>query len=141
MRHCCFSACPITFNVKPSNAATARTWSRLDTDLFTRFFTGRARAVSACSVCDSLLHGTAECPEGSTAQRASGDRRREGGKAAGDSGPASKRRRFSQNWAPDICAAFNAKGMCTFGARCKYRHFCAECSSGQHPAKQCPGKQ
>ena len=47
-------------------------------------------------MCDSLLHGTAECPEGSTAQRASGDRRREGGKAAGDSGPASKRRRFSQ---------------------------------------------
>ena len=119
-------------NYRLTAAATGnRTWSHLETDLFTRFFTGRAREVSACTVCDSLLHRTSECPEGSTAQRASGNRRHEGGRRQRTGVEA---RRFSQNWAPDICAEFNAKG-------CKHRHVCAECNNGQHPAKQCPGKQ
>ena len=42
-------------------------------------------------------------------------------KGAGDNGPASKHRRFSQNWAPDICAEFNAKG-------CKYAP-CLRCAT------------
>lgn len=38
-------------------------WSQLNTDLFTRFFTGQARTLSACSICDSISHSTASCPE------------------------------------------------------------------------------
>ena len=46
------------------NAAAAgnRHWSRLDIDLYTRFFTGRAKAVSSCSTCDSTSHGSDHCP-------------------------------------------------------------------------------
>ena len=40
-----------------SAAATGnRQWSRLDTDLYTRFFNGRAKLVSACSLCESTQH-------------------------------------------------------------------------------------
>ena len=76
-------------------------------DLSTRFFTGQARAVSACN---SLSHGTAECSKGSATKKGSGCCKREGGKAPGDNGPASKCCPFSKNWAPDLCAEFNA--MC-----------------------------
>ena len=34
----------------------SHTWSCFDTDLFTRFFTRRARLVAVCSVCDSVSH-------------------------------------------------------------------------------------
>ena len=39
-----------------------RNWSRLDTDLFTRFFTGRARPVSPCSTCNSTSHFSTDWP-------------------------------------------------------------------------------
>ena len=121
-------------------ASGNKNWSRLDTDLFTRFFTGRARSVSACALCDSLIHGTSDCPEGSSGGRSALPRKREFGKAGGVGAPAAafKTRRFSQNWAPDICAQFNAKGTCSFAGRCKFRHACAECG-GSHPAKECSG--
>ena len=47
-------------NYRVTAAASGnRRWSRLDTDLFTRFFTGRARLFNPCSVCDSgLPHGS-----------------------------------------------------------------------------------
>ena len=50
-------------NYRVAGAASGnRRWSRLDTDLFTRFFTGRARLFNPCSVCDSVSHGAADCP-------------------------------------------------------------------------------
>ena len=57
------------------NAAVTglRQWSKPDTDLYTRFFTGRARAACCCSICDSTLHQAADCPRR--------PRKREGGKA------------------------------------------------------------
>jgi len=44
-------------------AATGNcTWSRLDTDLYTRFFTGRAKQVTLCTVYDSMSHAANDCP-------------------------------------------------------------------------------
>ena len=37
-------------------------WSRLDTDLYTRFFTGHAKPMSACFICNSLSHAARDCP-------------------------------------------------------------------------------
>ena len=110
------------------------------TDLFTRLFTGRAHSVSSCSLCGSLTHGTSDCPEGSLGGRSAFPRKREFGKAGGVGAPAAapKARRFSQNWALDVCAQFNAKGTCSFAGWCKFRHACAECG-GTHPAKECSG--
>ena len=114
-------------------ASGNRTWSRLDTDLFTRFFTGRARLVASCVYCDSTSHRSSDCPDApSSAPRAPG-KGREGGKIPFGA-PHPKRRR---NWPPSVCADFNAKGACNFGLSCKYRHVCAECG-GQHAAKECP---
>ena len=40
-------------------AATGnRDWSRMDTDLYTRFFTGHAKTVVACTHCDGTTHST-----------------------------------------------------------------------------------
>ena len=44
-------------------ASGNRSWSKLDTDLFTRFFTGRVRKVNPCMVCDALTHTSIDCPE------------------------------------------------------------------------------
>ena len=60
------------------SATGNRTWSRLDTE----FFTGRARLVSACSVCDSLSHPTEDCPE---ALSMSAGKRRDSGSRVSDS--------------------------------------------------------
>ena len=47
-----------------SAAATgSKSWSKLDTDLYTRFFTGRAKLVSTCSSCDSTQHTHWHCPK------------------------------------------------------------------------------
>lgn len=59
------------------NAAAAgnRKWSRLDTDLYTRFFTGRARPTSPCPSCDSLGHAEPDCPRRQGPSRLAGLRR------------------------------------------------------------------
>ena len=46
----------VNYRVAAVAASGNQKWSRLDTDLFTRFFTGRARL---CSMCGS---GSADCP-------------------------------------------------------------------------------
>ena len=44
-----------------NTAATGnKQWLQLDTDLYTRF-TSRAKAVTACSMCDGTHHSTADC--------------------------------------------------------------------------------
>lgn len=109
-----------------SAAATGnRQWSRLDTDLYTRFFTGRAKLVSACSLCDSTTHSASDCPKKSR-------KRDQGGNFKSSPLPSAKRRK----WPADVCAEFNTRGSCAFGARCKFRHACGVCSS-DHPAKSC----
>ena len=43
-------------------ASANRSWSSLDTDLYTRFLTGRARPANLCLYCESSAHGDSECP-------------------------------------------------------------------------------
>ena len=114
-------------------ASGNRCWSRLDTDLFTRFFTGRARLISACTVCDSVAHRTEECPE--VPSGSSGTNHVVGPKTTETF--AMKRQKTVRTWAPYLCADYNAKGKCGFGSGCKYRHNCGRCG-GSHPAKSCP---
>ena len=49
----------VYYRVSAAAASGNQKWSRLDTDLFTQFFTGRARL---CAMCDSVSHGSADCP-------------------------------------------------------------------------------
>ena len=105
------------------------TWSRLDTDLFTRFLTGRARLVATCVYCDNTGHCFSDCPEECQASR-------ERSKMLFGTPPLKQRR----NWPPLACGDFNAKGTCIFGLSCKYCHVCAECGS-QHVAKECTSDQ
>ena len=124
-------------NYRVAAAASGnRKWSRLDTDLFTRFFTGRARLFNPCSVCDSVSHGAADCPKAASRTASKREFPRTGGSATP---PFKKRRPFHKTWASDICADYNAKGACAFGERCKFRHVCADCGGG-HCAKSCPTK-
>ena len=100
-------------------AATGnRQWSKVDVDLYTRFFTGRAKAVACCHVCDSTQHLAANYPA----------KKRELTSQSGSSG--------RRTWASDVCALFNASGVCSFGPRCRFRHVCGECG-GSHSAKTC----
>ena len=104
-------------------AATGnRNWAQLDTDLYTRFFTGRAKEVSHCHTCDSTTHTDMQCPLNSGNKRPASD----------SLGPSPKRKRWSGN----VCFAYNATGSCRFKT-CKFEHTCGVCR-GNHPAKQCP---
>ena len=87
-------------------ASGNRSWSKLDTDLFTRFFNGRARKVNPCMVCDALTHTSTDCPEAPAQPKRDETRP--------VTGPHPKRRRpFAKTWAADVCAEFNSKGVCS----------------------------
>lgn len=108
-------------------AATGnRKWSRLDTDLYTRFFTGRAKVLAPCSSCDSTPHEEARCPV--KLQRPKLGKR----PAAGGAGAGPKKRK----WPGDVCYAYNASGDCSYKSACRFRHACGVCG-GKHPAKSC----
>ena len=121
-------------NYRLAAAASSNcTWSRLDMDLFTRFFTGRARLVATCVYCNSTGHRSSNYPNApSSALRVPGKGHERSKMPFGT--PPLKHRR---NWPLLACADFNAKGACTFGLSCKYRYVCVECGS-QHVAKECP---
>ena len=125
----------------PTKAAASRNlrWSQLDTDLFTRFFTGRACTLSACSICDSISH-TALCPE---APSQSPSLPPKAGKAplGGGGGGLLKRRKLAR-WPATLCRDYNTKGACAFGTLCKFRHVCGHswsnhCWNGVHRWSNC----
>ena len=98
-------------------------WGIKDNDLYNETFTGRARAISRCSICSSELHLSRECPQGDHFNVPSFS---QGGK--------------SRIPRPDnpICLLYNHRSgdKCTF-IPCKYGHFCKECG-GRHPIARCP---
>ena len=107
------------YNTHFSINATAtgnRCWSRLDTDLYTRFFTRHAKVMTPCSLCDT--HVTRLLKEADEEGR---------GQRDGRSFPAKRRQ----------CTEFITRGTCTFKDRCKYRHACGECGA-DHAVKICP---
>ena len=83
------------------NAATSgnRLWSRIDPNLYTRFFTGRARELHWCEHCDSTSHASESCPLYS-------DNR--GGKRPASQAEAAPAKR--KNWPSDVCYKFNSSG-------------------------------
>ena len=107
------------------NAAASgnRSWSNLDTDLYTRFFTARVKLVAVCTYCDSSAHGDPDYPHRPGPSR--------GSRKASSSweAPSAKRR----PWPADTCLQFNARCTCSFGDKCKFRHTCGECG-GDHSA-------
>ena len=100
-----------------------KSWSKLDVDLYTRFFTGRAKVLQCCAICDSSQHSATSCPLPAA-------RRKEGYKPS----PAlpSKRRR---SWGPNVCQLYNSSS-CPFGLKCKFKHSCGD-YGGAHSAKVC----
>ena len=32
-----------------------------------------------------------------------------------------------KNWPSDVCAEYNARGVCSFDGRCKFHHVCGQC--------------
>ena len=104
-------------------AATGnREWSKVDVDLYTRFFTGRAKAVACCHVCDSTQHLAANCPV----------KKRE---LSSQSCP--KRR---HTYASDVCPLFNSSRVCSFGPRCSFRRVRPATLWRKH-APFCPTRQ
>ena len=110
-----------------AEATNNKSWSKVDHDLYSRVFTGRAkRRRNPCRTCDSLRHTTEQCPlkanETPHAQ------------ATGSANP------IAANyvpWPPDYCRNYNAKGVCNMrNGNCVFRHLCGRCH-GQHPAKVC----
>ena len=108
-------------------ASGNKTWSRLDTNLYTRFFTGKVKPITA--ICDSLANATHDCPRYSRPGYTNTKR-----EPRRSTAPPAKR----CQWPSDICTEFNAKGACSFGAKCKF-YIYAECS-GDHAARACSAK-
>ena len=70
-------------------------WSKVNADLYTRFFTGRAKAVACCHACDSTQH-LAHPGQEKRIVITIGQKR-------------------WRTWASDVCALFNSSGVCSFG--------------------------
>ena len=110
-----------------AEATNNKSWSKVDHDLYSRVFTGRAkRRRNPCRTCDSLRHTTEQCPlkanETPHAQA---------------TGSANAIAANYVPWPPDYCRNYNAKGVCNMrNGNCVFRHLCGRCH-GQHPAKVC----
>ena len=122
------------------NAAASgnRSWSALDVDLYTRFFTGRAKAIISCAFCDSAAHQSDQCPIKPSAKISrttplTGLRKQ----FQGPTGQLAGRKR---KWPGDVCYLYNSGGECGYRASCKFRHMCGVCG-GKHPAKSCDKEQ
>ena len=72
-----------------------RSCFKLYVDLYTRFFTGRARMVVCCSLCDSSQHTAVNCPSVAA--------RRKEGVTPVSVLPAKRR----HSWSPEVCQLFN----------------------------------
>jgi hypothetical protein len=101
-----------------ANAPGNKARSKLDIDLYTRYFTGRARTVLCCTVCDSSQNTAANFPSG----------RKDSSKPA-----ALLPTKQQRSWNPDVCQLFNTT-LCPFGQKYKYKHTCGECG-GSHYAR------
>ena len=113
-----------------SAAASGNTrWSQLDTDLYTRFFMGRAKLIEICRLCDGTSHSTSDCPHLWKRLLL----------AQGASSSYVMKKKNSKSWPSEVCTEYNARGSCSFQERCKFRHMCGECT-GKHPAKLCPSR-
>ena len=105
-------------------AATGnKSWSKLDVDLYTRFFTWACKG-------PAMLCNMRYLTEFRRAVLLAAARRKEGYKPS----PAlpSKRRR---SWGPNVCQLYNSSS-CPFGLKCKFKHSCGDCG-GAHSAKVC----
>lgn len=111
-------------------------WARVDPSIYSQCFLGMAKSSEGwCHKCQSLDHGTADCPSG----QALGKKRPW---QMGNSVASPPVRKDSPGANPDdkpICLKFNRfDGDCRYGPRCRYGHKCSECK-GDHPASRCPG--
>lgn len=96
-------------------AATLRSldWGIVDQDLYSKSFTGRAKATVRCRYCLSDAHTSDECVES----------------------PLDVPRKQP---AKEICMLFNKPGgnVCRYSP-CRYAHMCSKCRRGDHPAADC----
>ena len=91
-------------NYRVAAAASAnQKWLRLDTDLVTRFFTGRARSINPCYVYDSFSQRLCRLPHGPKQDHS------QTRAPQSTTPPFKKRRMFLETWESDICAEFNAR--------------------------------
>ena len=111
-------------------------WARVDPSIYSQCFLGMAKSTEGwCQKCQSLDHGTADCPAG---QGLSKKRQWQG---TSPSGPPVKKDNPSLGLDNrPICLKFNKfDGDCRYGPRCRYAHKCSGCKGGDHPVSRCPG--
>lgn len=108
---------------KKAGATHNSDWSAIDTNLYSKCFTGRAKKTLACADCGSLKHITGDCPRKPGKQAASDDTR---------APPAKKERQK-----PAVCYNWNYNRPC-HSTPCTYKHECIKCSPEEHTFVECP---
>jgi len=114
-----------------------RLWSRVNSTLYTVFFTGNAQTTTRCELCFGSTHSAKDCalqgdpdPEMQTRVKAVESAllamtSKFGVRASGPPVPLSDQ----------VCRLYN-KGSCTY-PRCRHSHVCSNCG-GNHAALSCP---
>lgn len=112
-------------------------WAKVDPSIYSQCFMGMAVSTEGwCQRCQSLDHGTGDCPTSRSMPR-----KRPWQPAAGQGGWQMPRQAGAGPSPPApsvVCQKFNKyDGDCRF-PHCKYRHVCSSCG-GDHAVKRCPG--
>ena len=110
-------------------------WARVDPSFYSQCFLGMAISAEGwCQCCQSLDHGTDDCPMGR------GNPKKKLWQA-GARPPRSEGSTVANTMAlhATVCLKYNRfDGDCRYGGQCKFRHICSACR-GDHPVKRCPG--
>ena len=101
-------------------------WAHVNPSIYTQCFTGMTISQEGwCSLCQSIDHGTDNCPLRQVRKRP----------APAGFTPITKRQQPEQ---VEVCRKFNRyNGDCKFGKACRFKHACSACG-GPHPISQCP---
>ena len=116
-------------------------WGRVNHDLYSQAFTGRARSAPRCRYCLAVTHGSADCAYAPNDGRASRSPLLDTSRPMGPPSLPSSRPSYSRPQTPsgvEICRLFNHPGgsQCRFPT-CRHAHLCARCHRPHPAARVC----